>query len=71
MPSVPVYSRFSVAAVSKKWRNVLSTDRITADNMWTLMMAEPRDGRTRTMTMALAEEPRSLNPFTASSAYSW
>lgn len=71
VPSVPVYSRFSVAAVSKKWRNVLSTDRITADNMWTLMMAEPRDGRTRTMTMALAEEPRSLNPFTASSAYSW
>lgn len=71
VPSVPVYSRFSVAAVSKKWRNVLSTDRITVDNLWTLMMAEPRDGTTRTMTMALAEEPRSLNPFTASSAYSW
>lgn len=71
VPSVPVYSRFSVAAVSKKWRNILSTDKITADNIWTLMMAEPCDETKRTMTMALAEEPRSLNPFTASSAYSW
>ena len=70
-PSVPIYSRFSVAAVSKKWKNVLMTDKITADNMWTLMMAEPKDGRARTLNMALAEEPRNLNPFVASSAYAW
>lgn len=71
VPSVPVYSRFSVAAVSNAWKNVLSTDKITADNMWTFMRAEPKEGPMRMMTVALAEEPRSLNPFTASSAYAW
>ncbi|MEG1798754.1 MAG: ABC transporter substrate-binding protein [Synergistaceae bacterium] len=71
VPSVPIYSRFSVAAVSRSWKNVLTTDKTTADNMWTLMMAEPKDGRMRMMNMVLAEEPRNLNPFVASSAYSW
>ena len=71
VPSVPIYSRFSVAAVSRSWKNVLTTDKTTADNMWTLMMAEPKDGKMRTMNMVLAEEPRNLNPFAASSAYSW
>lgn len=71
VPCVPVYSRFSVAAVSTAWENVISTDKITADNVWTLMLARPRGGAMRTLTIALAEEPRTLNPFTASSAYSW
>lgn len=71
VPSIPIYSRFSVAAVSREWKNVLTTDKITADNMWTLMMAEPTDGKMRTLNMVLAEEPRNLNPFVASSAYSW
>lgn len=71
VPSVPIYSRFSVAAVSKKWKNILTTDKITADNFWTLMMAEPKDGKMRTLNMVLAEEPRNLNPFVASSAYTW
>ncbi len=70
-PSVPIYSRFSVAAVSNAWENVISTEKITADNVWTLMLARPREGPARPLTMALAEEPRSLNPFTASSAYAW
>ena len=71
MPTVPIYSRISAAAVSKKWKNIFTTDRITADNMWTLISAEPRDGKMRPLTMILPEEPRNLNPFTASSAYSW
>lgn len=71
MPSVPIYSRFSVAAVSKRWKNVIRTDKMTADNIWTIMMAEPKDGKKRTMNMLLADEPRNLNPFIASSAYSW
>jgi len=71
VPSVPIYSRFSVAAFSNRWNNVISTEKITADNMWTFMLACPKDGMARPLTMALAEEPRSLNPFTASSAYSW
>ena len=71
VPSIPIYSRFSVAAVSKSWKNVLTTDKITADNMWTFMMAEPKDGKMRPLKIVLAEEPRTLNPFVASSAYSW
>lgn len=70
-PSIPIYSRFSVAAISKGWKNVLSTEKITADNIWTLMMAEPKEGPMRVLNMALAEEPRNLNPFAASTAYSW
>lgn len=71
MPSVPIYSRFSVAAVSKRWKNIIRTDKMTADNIWTIMMAEPKDGKKKTMNMILADEPRNLNPFVASSAYSW
>lgn len=71
VPSIPIYSRFSVSTVSKVWKNVLSTDKMTADNIWTLIMAEPKDGHKRTLNMVLAEEPRNLNPFVASSAYSW
>ncbi|MDD4160560.1 MAG: ABC transporter substrate-binding protein [Synergistaceae bacterium] len=71
MPSIPVYSRFSVSAVSKKWKNVFANEKMTADNIWTLLMAEPADGKERPLNMVLAEEPRNLNPFAASSAYSW
>ena len=44
---------------------------MTADNIWTLLMAEPADGKMRPLNMLLPEEPRNLNPFVASSAYSW
>ncbi|MEG2183673.1 MAG: ABC transporter substrate-binding protein [Cloacibacillus sp.] len=71
MPTVPIYSRISVSAVSKKWKNIFSTDKMTADNVWTLLTAEPRDGKMRPLVMLLPEEPRNLNPFSASSAYSW
>ena len=71
VPSVPIYSRFSVAGVSRLWKNILTTDKITVDNVWTLMMAEPKDGRSRPLNMVLPDEPRNLNPFVASSAYSW
>ena len=71
MPSVPIYSRFSVAAVSRSWKNILTTDKITADNIWSFLMAEPKDGQMRPMNIVLAEEPRNLNPLSASSAYSW
>lgn len=71
MPSIPIYSRFSVSAVSKKWKNVFSSEKMTADNLWTLLMAEPADNEKRTLNMLLAEEPRNLNPFVAGTAYSW
>jgi peptide/nickel transport system substrate-binding protein len=71
VPSVPIYSRFSVSAVSKSWKNILSTPRMTADNLWSLIAAEPVKGKMRTLNMLLAEEPRNLNPFVAATAYSW
>lgn len=71
MPSVPVYSRFSVAAVSKNWENVFTTDKMTADNVWTLLTVKHKTDKNAPFRMILAEEPRNLNPFTASSAYSW
>lgn len=71
VPTVPIYSRFSISAVSKQWKNVLSTPAMTADNIWTVLTAEPVDGKRRILNMALAEEPRNLNPIVTSSAYSW
>lgn len=71
VPIVPIYSRLSVAAVSKLWKNVLTTPGMSADNMWTILAAEPRAGKNRALNMLLAEEPRNLNPLVASSAYSW
>lgn len=71
VPSVPIYSRFSVSASSKRWKNVLTTQSTTADNIWTILAAEPADGKPRTLNVLLAEEPRNLNPIVTSSAYSW
>lgn len=71
VPSVPIYSRISVSAISSGWKNIFTTDKMTADNMWTLLTAEPAGGKMRPLRMLLPEEPRNLNPFTASSAYSW
>lgn len=71
VPSVPIYSRFSVSAASKRWKNVLTTQSTTADNIWTILAAEPADGKPRTLNLLLIEEPRNLNPIVASSAYSW
>ena len=71
VPSIPVYSRFSVASVSKKLKNVLMTDTVTADNIWTILMAEPSDPAKKVLNMALAEDPGNMNVFVASSAYTW
>lgn len=71
VPTVPIYSRFSVSAVSKKWKNMLSTPGMTADNIWSVLAAEPRDGGQRTLNILLMEEPRNLNILVTSSAYSW
>lgn len=71
VPSVPIYSRFSVSAVSKGWKNVLTTPSTTADNIWTILAAEQADGKPRTLNMLLTEEPRNLNPIVTSSVYAW
>jgi peptide/nickel transport system substrate-binding protein len=70
-PWIPVYSRYMVAAVRKGWDGVISTERTSSDNMWTLLGMKPSDGRERPVMWCLSEEPRSLNPLGTSSAYDW
>ncbi|GAB1487529.1 hypothetical protein MASR2M79_25950 [Aminivibrio sp.] len=71
VPVVPIYSRYTISAVSKEWKGTLVTDRTTADNLWSLLSMEPASGPMRPLYMVQADEPRALNPFTSSSAYDW
>jgi len=70
-PWVPIYSRYMVAAVRDGWKGVVETDRTTADNIWTLINMEPKEGDQKPVMWCLSEEPRSLNPFSTSSVYDW
>lgn len=71
VPVVPVYSRYSISAVSKSWKGTLVTDRVTADNTWSLLAMEPADGPMKPLYLVQQDEPRALNPFTSSTAYDW
>jgi peptide/nickel transport system substrate-binding protein len=71
VPVVPVYSRYSISAASKSWKGTLVTDRVTADNTWSLLAMEPAEGPMRPLYMVQQDEPRALNPFTSSTAYDW
>lgn len=71
VPSVPIYSRFSISAVSKRWENIQTSPNMTAANIWTILAAEPKNSGQRIFNMLLTEEPRNLNPLVTSSAYSW
>lgn len=70
-PWIPVYSRYMVTAVRKGWNGVVSTEKTSADNMWTLINMEPASGGKRPIMWCLSDEPRSLNPLSTSSAYDW
>lgn len=70
-PVAPIYSRYSVSAVRRDWKGVLVTDRVTADNIWSLLSMEPASGPMRPLYLVQEEEPRALNPFTSTSAYDW
>lgn len=70
-PVAPIYSRYSVSAVRRDWAGALVTDRITADNIWSLLSMEPASGPMRPLYLVQEEEPRTLNPFISSSAYDW
>jgi len=70
-PVAPIYSRYSVSAVRRDWKGVLITDRVTADNIWSLLSMEPVSGPMRPLYLVQEEEPRALNPFTSTSAYDW
>ncbi|MDI9369483.1 MAG: ABC transporter substrate-binding protein [Synergistaceae bacterium] len=70
-PVAPIYSRYSVSAVRRDWKDFLVTDRTTADNIWSLLSMKPASGPMRPLYLVQEEEPRALNPFTSSSAYDW
>ena len=70
-PWIPVYSRYMVTAVRKGWEGVISTEKTSADNLWTLINMEPADGKKRPVMWCLSDEPRSLNPLSTGSAYDW
>ena len=71
VPVVPIYSRYSISAVSRDWKGTLVTDRTTGDNLWSLLAMEPASGPMRPLYLVQADEPRALNPFTSGTAYDW
>ena len=71
LPIIPIYTRYSVAAVSKGWKDTVSTKAATADNSWSLLSMSPASGGMRPLYWAIGDEPRTLNPFTASTATDW
>lgn len=71
LPIIPIYTRYSVAAVSREWKGAVATKASAADNSWSLLSMEPASGREKPLYWALGDEPRTLNPFTASTATDW
>lgn len=70
-PWIPVYSRYMISAIRKDWKGVIYSKKTTADNMWSLLNMEPKAGKMRPLYWCLPEDPRTLNPLAASSAYDW
>lgn len=71
VPMVPIYSRYSISALSREWTGTLETERTTADNLWSYLAMVPASGPMRPLYVAQADEPRALNPFTSSTVYDW
>jgi len=71
IPVIPVYSRYSIGAVSRKWKGVIKSPVTTGDNLWTLLNMEPVEAGALPLYWCLPDEPRSLNPLGTSSAYDW
>jgi peptide/nickel transport system substrate-binding protein len=70
-PVIPLYSRYSISAMSKNWDGIFETDRNTSDNLMTLISMTPKDGGERPIYWNIQEELRTLNPLVSSTAYDW
>ena len=70
-PVIPLYSRYSISAMSKNWDGVFETDRNTSDNLMTMISMTPKDGGERPIYWNIPEEIRTLNPLLSSTAYDW
>ena len=71
MPVIPIYSRYSISAIRSDWEGAFTTDRVTVDNLWTLLSMTPKEGGKRPIYWTLPEELRALNPLVSSTAYDW
>jgi peptide/nickel transport system substrate-binding protein len=71
VPVIPLYSRYSVTAHSKAWTGFIASEKVTPDNLWSLLSIEPAQGPMIPFRWNLGEEPRNLNPLAAGSAYDW
>lgn len=71
VPVIPIYSRYFITAASSSWKGYVTTPYATADNTWSLFQLEPASGAMKPLRWALSDEPRSLNPLAAGSAYDW
>jgi len=71
IPAIPIYSLYSIASVNRRWKGTIKSNVSTADNSWSLLQMEPADGKMVPLYWCLPDEPRSLNPFSSSSAYDW
>jgi len=71
MPVIPIYSRYSISAMSRGWDGVFKTERSNADNLLTMISMTPRNGPHRPIYWNISEEIRTLNPLVSSTAYDW
>ena len=70
-PWIPIYSRYMISAIRKDWKGLTFSKKTTADNIWSLLNMEPVNGKMRPLYWCLPEDPRTLNPLAAGSAYDW
>ncbi|MDR2529116.1 MAG: ABC transporter substrate-binding protein [Synergistaceae bacterium] len=71
MPAIPIYSRYSISAARADWDGLFVTNRVTIDNLFTLISMSPKQGGQRPIYWNIPEEIRVLNPLTSSTAYDW
>lgn len=69
IPQVPIYSRYHIAALQNEWQGAIASLYMTPDNTYSLLSL--RHENKKAFYWCLAEEPRNLNPLSASSAYEW
>lgn len=70
VPQVPVYSRYYITALQKEWEKAVTSKYITPDNIYSFLSLEHKEDR-KSFYWCLPEEPRNLNPLSATSAYDW
>ena len=71
LPVIPIYSRYSISAIRKEWKNYVATKAMSVDNIWTLLSVVPREGPMKPFKSGLRDDPQTLNPLTSSTNTAW